>query len=462
MNPQLRQLKRRNFRSLVGLVVLTALLLTLPQLGRWLLQKTWTAPPDQKFEAAYQAVLKLGDQVDDVASFADFNNHGISQLDYDRWRQMNGKSNQDLAEIQPEEIKAIYQTQWQSGQCNQYQPPLDLTCLDSMVNFGVGRGKGFFVDLPADPQQAALKVTNRRELYRRSQLRPSLTPDQQLDIRLGIQRDQALNDLLMAAVAPAASPGLVPASPTTPQLSPSPSQPSPNRPSPSSPSVNSLNPSADQIYQQIKPITAEIWTLNQPGIMATSSGIILTPEGLILTNYHVVATSRSPTVRLADGRKFSSTVTSVDPSLDLALIQLKGASSLPTAPFAADSSQVKVGDTVYAIGSPRGKSWQMSTAEVIELNSTCANGASPLRCIRTPDGFLHPGNSGGPLVSTAGQVIGINRAIQQSTGQGVSIPVETIRQFLVQQNIPQAAPVAPAPQFPQPSLDPHIRQQQWL
>lgn len=91
-----------------------------------------------------------------------------------------------------------------------------------------------------------------------------------------------------------------------------------------------------------------------------------------------------------------------------------------------------MGDKVYAIGSPHGKSWTLSTATVIELNSTCANGTSPLRCIRTPSGFLYPGNSGGPLINASGEVIGVNRAVQQSTGEGVSIPIETVQQFLAQ------------------------------
>jgi S1-C subfamily serine protease len=166
---------------------------------------------------------------------------------------------------------------------------------------------------------------------------------------------------------------------------------------------------------------------------------------------------------LADGRKFTGRVTSIDPELDLALIQLDRASGLPTAPFAQNSSQLKVGDMVYAIGSPLGESWKMTTAQVIELNSTCANGASPLRCIRTPKDFLHPGNSGGPLIDNQGDVIGVNRAVQQSTGEGVSIPVETIQHFLDNRMgyPPQSNPFQ-VPTKPRQIIPPLSQPQPWL
>lgn len=407
-----RQWKLHNVKpSLSLLVISVVMLLVAPRLGTWVMQKFRgeTAPPEPKFEVAYQAVLSLGEKTSGYSSLVSgFNSYGISQLDYDTWRQLNGKPVEDLANISEAEIKAMYQASWQNGECKQYEPPLDVACLDSSVNFGVQQSKQFLVNLPSDPQQAALEVASRRELFRQRQVRPPLTPSKQIGLREGLKRDRALADLVAA----------------TDEL------PQAASPSPESSNDTSQGLSANQIYAQVKPSTVEVWNTTQRGIATTASGIILTSDGLILTNQHVIEMNPSPSVTLADGRKFTGRVTSIDRILDLALIQLDNASGLPTAPLADDTSQVQVGDTVYAIGAPRGESWKMSTSRVIELNSTCANGTSPLRCIRTPRGFLYPGNSGGPLIDRAGRVIGINRAVQQSTGEGVSIPVETIEDFL--------------------------------
>lgn len=408
-----RQLKLRNVKPSLSLLVISVLLLLgLPYLSIRVMQKfrSQTLSPEPKFEVAYQALLTLSQKTSGYTNpLIGFNSYGISQLNYDTWRQLNGKPVEDLANISEKEIKAIYQTSWQDGGCNQYELPLDIACLDSSVNFGVQQSKQFLTNLPSDPEEAALEVASRRELFRQRQMRPPLTPGKQIALREGLKRDRALADLVAAAD-------------DLPQAIAS--TPAPD----AEDSAQGL--SANQIYTQVKPSTVEVWNTTQRGIATTASGIILTPDGLILTNHHVIEANPLPSVTLADGRRFTGTVTSIDRTLDLALIQLDNASGLPTAPLADDTSQVSVGDTVYAIGAPRGESWKMSTSEVIELNSTCANGTSPLRCIRTPQGFLYPGNSGGPLINSSGQVIGINRAVQQTTGEGVSIPVETIENFL--------------------------------
>lgn len=391
------------------------LLLALPRLGSWVGERfgAEAEATDPQFELAYESVLELS-KIPGYGRSNSFSSYGINQLDYDRWRQLNGKAVEELAEIEPEEIKAIYWSRWQTGECERYQAPLDIVCLDSVISFGAQQSQRLLANLPTDPQAAALEVVSRRELLRRRQVRPPMTPSKQLSLREGLTRDRALADLV-----------------AQPQATPTPLPSSPQQPQNNAPSANrSTDLTAEQVYSQVKPSTVEIWDTTQRGIASTASGIVLTSNGLILTNYHVVGSNSAPSVKLADGRKFSGTVTSIDPDLDLALIQLKGASQLPTTPFASDTTQTQVGDRVYAIGFPFGESWKLSTSQVIQLNSTCANGTSPLRCIRTPSGFLHPGNSGGPLINESGQVIGLNRAVQQSTGEGVSIPVETIQSFL--------------------------------
>lgn len=386
------------------------MLIALILFGHWLLKREIAAPSEPKFDQAYQAVLKIGEA--ELVSSPLGSSYGIRQLDYDTWRQLNGKAVKDLAEISEAEVKAIYQERWQRGNCAQYDSPLDVTCLDSLISFGA-QATQLLANLPADAEQAALEVVSRREALRRTQMRPPFTPSKRLLLREGQERDRALADLIVSGTL---------AQPL----------PLPNPLSNSAPFNSSGSDLAtEQIYTEIKPSTVEIWNV-QNGVASTAAGIILSANGLILTNRHVVESNPHPTVKLADGRKFSGIVTSFDASLDLALIQLDRANNLPVTPLADSTAQVKVGDPVYAIGSPRGESWKMSQSQVIELNSTCANGASPLRCIRMPSGFLQPGNSGGPLINNQGQVIGINRSVQQTTGEGVSIPVETIQNFLAQ------------------------------
>ncbi|MBF2046320.1 MAG: trypsin-like peptidase domain-containing protein [Leptolyngbya sp. IPPAS B-1204] len=398
--------------SLSLLVVSVLLLLMAPRLSSWVMQRLGKSaqPADPKFELAYDTIRELGNTAPGYGGLGGFNSYGITQLEYDRWRQLNGKPIRDLVEIENQEVRAIYQMHWQDGDCGRHLSPLDVTCLDSAVSFGVPQTKQLLANLPTDPTEAALEVVSRRERLRRSQLRPPLTPGKQLALRDGLRRDRILADLV------ADLPTQVIPSPMPEAVSPLPA----------------AALSAEQIYSKIKPVTVEVWNSSHQGIASTAAGIILSPNGLILTNHHVVERNPSPSVKLADGRQFRGTVTSFDPELDLALIQLKRVNGLPITPFAISTAQVKVGDRVYAIGSPRGESWKMSSSQVIELNSTCANGTSPLRCIRTPDGFLQPGNSGGPLIDGSGQVIGVNRAVQQSTGEGVSIPIETIQDFLAQ------------------------------
>lgn len=436
-------------QSSLGILAISALLLlALPQLVPWVMQKLQKPEEatDPKFEVAYQSVLILNDRASGYASrLGGFNSYGITQLDYDTWRQLNGKPVEELINIQDQEIKAIYREHWEGGDCSRYESPLDVACLDSSVSFGTQPSKQFLTNLPADPVQAAMAVADRRKAFRQRQIHPPITPTKQLAIRDGLRRDRALSDLIASGELPKAavpSPEVIPDHST-------------NQPSDTLPS--------NQIYSKVKPSTVEVWNNTQRGIATTASGIILTSEGLVLTNHHVVENNPRPSVALADGRKFTGRVTSIDPELDLALIQLDRASGLPTVPFAQDTSQIKVGDTVYAIGSPLGESWKMTTSQVIELHSTCANGTSPLRCIRTPKDFLHPGNSGGPLIDARGQVIGVNRAVQQSTGEGVSIPVETIQHFLDNrmgyppQSNPFQAPTKP--RQTNPSLN---QPQRWL
>lgn len=178
----------------------------------------------------------------------------------------------------------------------------------------------------------------------------------------------------------------------------------------------------------------------------TGSGIVVSPDGRILTNYHVVATAYGGdiTVRLAgaDGAETTSArVLGTEPAKDLAVIQADRVGGLTPAKL-GDSSAVEVGSPVVAIGSPQGLRGTVTSGIVSavdrELRVDDRPGLGPgtksvtYKAIQT-DATLHPGNSGGPLVTLDGQVIGINSAIYAAaakadgSGLGFAIPINQAR-----------------------------------
>jgi serine protease Do len=155
------------------------------------------------------------------------------------------------------------------------------------------------------------------------------------------------------------------------------------------------------------------------------SGFIISQDGLILTNAHLVAGSSSVIVRLADGkREFQGKVLGADIRSDVALVKIE-ASGLPVANL-GNSANVKPGEWVAAIGSPFGFNNTITAGIVSATNRELPN--DPITAFIQTDVAVNPGNSGGPLINLAGQVIGINSMIYSGTGgyMGLSfaIPIE--------------------------------------
>ena len=150
----------------------------------------------------------------------------------------------------------------------------------------------------------------------------------------------------------------------------------------------------------------------------SGSGVVLSADGYVLTNNHVVTLDGSGTgtvqVRTANGSLYNATVVGTDPTSDLSVVKLSGASGLTPATF-ADSTKVQVGDLAVAIGAPLGLSNTVTdgiisaTGRAVSTGST-QNDATVIDAIQT-DAAINPGNSGGALVNGAGEVIGINTAI---------------------------------------------------
>lgn len=165
------------------------------------------------------------------------------------------------------------------------------------------------------------------------------------------------------------------------------------------------------------------------------SGVIVdAANGYILTNNHVVGGVDKVEVILADGRKFDAQWVRTDPDTDLAVVKI-AADRLVEAPL-GDSDQTKVGDWVLAIGSPRGLP-QTVTAGIISAKGrrTRIDGRMYQDFIQT-DAAINRGNSGGPLVNMAGEVIGLNNSIISSSGGnegiGFAIPSNMIKQIMNQ------------------------------
>jgi S1-C subfamily serine protease len=200
--------------------------------------------------------------------------------------------------------------------------------------------------------------------------------------------------------------------------------------------------------------TAQIAAQTDPGVVdivsnlglqqakSAGTGLVLTPSGEILTNNHVIKGATAIRVTdIGNGRTYSAKVVGYDQSRDIAVLQLAGASGLQTAAL-GDSSTVKAGDKVVALGNALGKGGTPSVAvgRIASLNASIVASDEGAGTAERLTGLIHhtapiqPGDSGGPLVSTSGKVIGIDTAASASTGfqfqpsqrtQAFAIPINT-------------------------------------
>jgi putative serine protease PepD len=175
---------------------------------------------------------------------------------------------------------------------------------------------------------------------------------------------------------------------------------------------------------------------------ATGTGFVVDSGGLIVTNEHVVDGARTISVTLQDGTRLKATLVGKDSSSDLALLKVDpGSHELPALAL-GDDSELSVGDATYAIGSPYGLEGTLTTGVVSALHRqiTAPNGFTISGAIQT-DAELNPGNSGGPLLNAAGEVIGVNAQVYGAgqtasgettggTGLGFAIPASTVKRVV--------------------------------
>ncbi len=195
-----------------------------------------------------------------------------------------------------------------------------------------------------------------------------------------------------------------------------------------------------RVYRQAAPAVANIVTraveydffFNPVPVEGAGSGFMIDTDGHILTNYHVVQEAQTIEVILGDKSRYQAKFLGADPRNDIALVKIDPRGHKPAALPLGDSSSIQVGQRVLAIGNPFGFQSTLTTGVVSALGRTVQTGPNTFidEAIQT-DAAINRGNSGGPLLNTRGEVIGINTAIYTPTGTtagiGFAIPVNTAK-----------------------------------
>ncbi|MCE2504909.1 MAG: trypsin-like peptidase domain-containing protein [Nitrosopumilaceae archaeon] len=193
----------------------------------------------------------------------------------------------------------------------------------------------------------------------------------------------------------------------------------------------------------------EIFEKSEPGVVRVNvqrgdtldsvggvgSGFVFDKNGHVITNAHVIDDSRKVVVTFLDGRSYNAEIIGVDEFTDLAVIKVNADFALLRPLLIGDSSNLKVGEPIAAIGNPFGLSGSMTSGIVSQLGRLLPlESRYSIPDVIQTDAAINPGNSGGPLLNMRGEVVGINTAIQSATGEftgvGFAIPSQTVAKII--------------------------------
>ncbi len=164
----------------------------------------------------------------------------------------------------------------------------------------------------------------------------------------------------------------------------------------------------------------------------SGSGFLWDDLGHIVTNFHVIEGSNKLTVTLADQTSYEASVVGVEPNKDLAVLRIIAPGKALRAMPVGKSNDLRVGQSVFAIGNPFGLDQSLTTGIISALGREIkAENGRPIKDVVQTDAAINPGNSGGPLLDSSGRVIGVNTAIYSpsgaSAGIGFSIPIDVVK-----------------------------------
>ena len=189
------------------------------------------------------------------------------------------------------------------------------------------------------------------------------------------------------------------------------------------------------IFEKSEESVVQVNVLRGASEGGMGSGFVYSDEGYIITNHHVVKDAQRVTVTFLDGEAYIGDVIGRDQDLDIAVVKVSPSNTYLQPIKIGDSSKLKVGERIAAIGNPFGLSGSMTSGIVSQIGRLLPqeSGYSIPDVIQT-DAAINPGNSGGPLINMKGEVVGINTAIQSATGEfsgiGFAVPSNTVKKVV--------------------------------
>ncbi|MBI5859627.1 MAG: trypsin-like peptidase domain-containing protein [Nitrosarchaeum sp.] len=200
----------------------------------------------------------------------------------------------------------------------------------------------------------------------------------------------------------------------------------------------SKNLSLVEIFEKSEPGVVRVNVQRTDQVNGTSgvgSGFVFDKKGHIITNSHVVKDAKKVVVTFLDGRSYNAEVIGFDEFTDIGIIKVSADLSLLKPLPLGDSANLKVGEPIAAIGNPFGLSGSMTSGIVSQLGRLLPSGSGySIPDVIQTDAAINPGNSGGPLLNMRGEIVGINTAIQSTTGEftgvGLAVPSQTIAKIV--------------------------------